>query len=844
MEKSKKFRMPSGIRNKLMAAVAMLLVSSIMMVTSTYAWFTLSTAPEVTGITTSVGANGNLEIALLNTDTFGDLSQIKSAVGNSSAATGDVTLSNVTWGNLVDLSAAAYGLNSVSLMPAALNGTKDAETQALTKVNATNPLLTAVYGADGRVSTVDGSTVSAVAGANGAFAYGADQTYGVRAIGVTSNLSVREISFNSARSTVRAAINSAKTATKAAIYNNMGALLGYASSDASTLPEKYSSSDVAAFLEIANGVVSDLATLENAYKSAVIAKVATGEDIDDAAFAILKAQIEGMTLAELSNKAAESGVAVDGLADLIIAQTSAGEAKSTLATAAALDTDITASTTTNVETVNDAIKKLVSNIEKNTTDGIVVYISGGAVGELGAQVGTFQLASVGSLGAAYAGSSTATTAKFTVTLNAVNNLTAPTGGSDANNITDTYGYIIDFAFRTNAAGSSLQLQTTPANRVYTNAEGSDLATQGAGSTVTFAYAAGMNETQVNKLLSAIKLVFLNTATGDVYATAGLTDINVGASEAVANVKVTGQTGDVGTIVSLEQNVAKTVSVLVYMDGDMVDNSAVINAQNSGMLNLNLQFSSSAELIPMQNTALQNMTAYTVSFNANGGTGIMPAVKVTGESYTVPTTASFTAPAGKQFKGWATEATGAVVTSVNLTGNTTLYAIWEDVPASGGDDTQQGGGETPDDTTAYNVTVAAANNGTVTANPTSAAASAEVTLTVNPNDGYALDTLTVTDASGNPVTVTDNKFTMPAGNVTVTATFVTRHFVTVSVPAGVTGEGGVADGHSYTFTVNEGYTLTKVTMENTDITSTLTPTNNSYTIENVTGAINITVYKNS
>ena len=53
------------IKTKLMAAIAMLLVSSIMMVSSTYAWFTLSTAPEVTGIQTAVGANGNLEMALL-----------------------------------------------------------------------------------------------------------------------------------------------------------------------------------------------------------------------------------------------------------------------------------------------------------------------------------------------------------------------------------------------------------------------------------------------------------------------------------------------------------------------------------------------------------------------------------------------------------------------------------------------------------------------------------------------------------------------------------------------------------------------------------------------------------
>ena len=42
------------LKSKLMAAICMLLVSSIMMVSTTYAWFTLSTAPEVTGINTAV----------------------------------------------------------------------------------------------------------------------------------------------------------------------------------------------------------------------------------------------------------------------------------------------------------------------------------------------------------------------------------------------------------------------------------------------------------------------------------------------------------------------------------------------------------------------------------------------------------------------------------------------------------------------------------------------------------------------------------------------------------------------------------------------------------------------
>ena len=90
------------IKTKLMAAIAMLLVSSIMMVSSTYAWFTLSTAPEVTGINTQVGANGNLEMALMpmngwGTEGFG----ITSSVGDSEIT--ENYKKNITWGNLINL---------------------------------------------------------------------------------------------------------------------------------------------------------------------------------------------------------------------------------------------------------------------------------------------------------------------------------------------------------------------------------------------------------------------------------------------------------------------------------------------------------------------------------------------------------------------------------------------------------------------------------------------------------------------------------------------------------------------------------------------------------------------
>ena len=76
-----------------------------------------------------------------------------------------------------------------------------------------------------------------------------------------------------------------------------------------------------------------------------------------------------------------------------------------------------------------------------------------------------------------------------------------------------------------------------------------------------------------------------------------------------------------------------------------------------------------------------VTTYTVKFNANGGTGTMADVTgVPAGAYTLPAN-GFTAPAGKQFKGWSTGASGAVIegTTHNITGDVTLYAIWENKP---------------------------------------------------------------------------------------------------------------------------------------------------------------------
>ena len=77
---------------------------------------------------------------------------------------------------------------------------------------------------------------------------------------------------------------------------------------------------------------------------------------------------------------------------------------------------------------------------------------------------------------------------------------------------------------------------------------------------------------------------------------------------------------------------------------------------------------------------------------------------------------------------------------------------------------------------YAITVAQPDHGTVTVTPDRATQGATVTITTTPDQGYQVNAVTVTDRFGDAVRVTENSdgtytFTMPNGQVTITATFV-------------------------------------------------------------------------
>ena len=76
---------------------------------------------------------------------------------------------------------------------------------------------------------------------------------------------------------------------------------------------------------------------------------------------------------------------------------------------------------------------------------------------------------------------------------------------------------------------------------------------------------------------------------------------------------------------------------------------------------------------------------------------------------------------------------------------------------------------------YSVTVDKTENGSVTVSPKSASKGSTVTITVKPDSGYTLETLTAIDSKGKKIQLTDKgegkyTFTMPADKVEVKATF--------------------------------------------------------------------------
>ena len=128
-----------------------------------------------------------------------------------------------------------------------------------------------------------------------------------------------------------------------------------------------------------------------------------------------------------------------------------------------------------------------------------------------------------------------------------------------------------------------------------------------------------------------------------------------------------------------------------------------------------------------------------------------------------------ADSGYHFKEWQVVKGGVAITDNKFTmpaEAVEIMAIFEKNASTGGG----GGGGV----TTYSITVKSAKNGDVTASHKSASKGTTVTLTVDPDKGYVLDTLTVLDGKDKEIKLTEKNgkyvFTMPSGKVTVAGRF--------------------------------------------------------------------------
>lgn len=665
----------AGMRNKLFAAIAMLLVSSIMMVSTTYAWFTLSTAPEIQGITTTVGANGNLEIALSPAD--GDASNITSAMGDSNEAW---TVKNLTWGNLINLSDASYGLGNIKLLPARLN---DRNTIAGT------PLKTPVYGADGRVSSLAANTtIGYYTEDNGGSYLVSAGNYGVRAIGTSSNMTKYQITFNNYLASMGKNITDAQELAEASLSANGSKLAEMAIARATgagdnqnfiayrpnmvSVVEGLQAANAKIGAALYDAIVVAAATTSStteAYDALMLAieggadtlealLVALGEDntpamleavinawkaidtkLDAAAADLADIPEEGlMTWGDaspiLNNLMNTTGISLKGQdMDYVKVQanrvltppeeitdwasqtiyTSQGEAQAQYEAAAAFIGDLASNATMNLGAgsgVYAEIAAMVGDLRANVK--VTVTMPGTTVAlPISITIRT----------------TTGTAAALVLARTGLQGMAVLSNGQQGTGIlNETYGYIVDFMFRTNASNSSLLLQTDAAQRVYE--DGTSEATLGGGSTMTFNTTDEMDVIAVKGLMECIRVAFVDTTSGNIL---GIAMLDVAAANEKTEGTVTSitaklylheatineggalvmgakKTGNNASLCPLQANVAQAVSAMVFLDGDNVDNSDVPNADVATSGVLNLQFASSADLVPMENAELKNMAS--------------------------------------------------------------------------------------------------------------------------------------------------------------------------------------------------------------------------------------------
>lgn len=617
-------------RRKLVATISMLLIAVLLLTGAGFAWIVMSVAPEATGLATQVGANGSLEIALLNKETHADLSKISSGAGR---------VGNYAWRNIVEIDAEESGLANITLYPARLNIEEDGNGGYRLKDSY---LSVPKYDYSGQVVSLEGNTYGVTYDGEKDRFIGdiADLDFGVRGFGSSSSVTAQGAAIAYAKSNIATFTSNAKNTATTTLKDNAYDLLSlviYKEDNNVT----FDNADIQPLSRMITALEKSYTNIDSAIRQGLIAYAASAI-ADTDAFNTVKKQIEeaqslSSLIGEFDGVPEAFATWVDKLDELKNKLTNAKTKYNELT-----DNDHTWNEVSGVMNALIDINKIYLGgklFNGMSNSELTSLISSGYV-EMTLPTGSGVFADIADFTGNYSTStnvmgsnieiktlSTVGTPYLTALATGVSTLEADGGNSGKIELNNIYGYALDLAFRCNAPLSELLLQTDAISRIGQDDSGAS--TMGAGSFMEFSTASEtFSLDQMTALMDAIRVAFID----DKGAVLGIAKLNVSNRLIIDDVITAplylyeftiipdeyaggyilkmGERRSKGNndITQLDQNVAKAVTALVWLDGDIVDNTMVA-ADSKTSLNgiLNLQFASSANLISADNSDLKNLT---------------------------------------------------------------------------------------------------------------------------------------------------------------------------------------------------------------------------------------------
>jgi len=604
------------LKKRFHVTLVVLLLLVILLFSASYAWLSLSLAPEITDIDTNVGANGSLEIALLSDTTYMDPLLIQTKVGDS-AAVQDAVDSNLSWGNVVDLSDERYGMRELSLLPAQLNLSV---TENGSYQTADNMLNVAEFGMDGRITILSRGTVSAVYQENNFTYYVSGQKYGVRAIGTISNLTSQQKALALARTEAQTYTAAAARTVKNIWRDHGPELMELFQRRYSLETDTCSKNDTKVVRDMALKMQTALEYADLVLRQGMIG-IAASQIKDEPDFERLQSAVSNTDI-PLSMIIDSAGVPVpENLRDCI---TRLDEMKTEVLTVIAGCNAFSDTVSwQEVETVLDILvdadsvylgEKMLSEKDALTQvpDGSMLTL----LPESGVMAEAAQFA--GNYSAFFRWTETCNIEARTVdpveiphlvaVVETLKETSAAVGGWTRANLDDTYGYAMDLAFRCNME-TELLLQTVPAAREAGNAEYPQ--TQGGGSFMRFTSEV-METERLVRLMDTIRIGFLDDH-GQLIAVAKLNTSNYEEQEEgvfaplylydfrldeTGKLEIGQRRSEDTTILPLSRNTPTVITAVVWLDGDHVSNDMVGHLKEQSMSGiLNLQFASASDLRP-------------------------------------------------------------------------------------------------------------------------------------------------------------------------------------------------------------------------------------------------------